>query len=100
MKLVFAVGLALVSGIAQAGKPVDIPVEVYPVQIEQPQPARWVEHRNIPHDKAVDLIAAGANAGGVCHELTAEQIVVCLFPGNRSGGIDWDKLSKGLAQGK
>lgn len=100
MKLIFAVGLTLVSGFVHAAKQVDVPVEVITVQLEQTQQARWEEYRDIPHDKAADLIAAGKNVGGACHELTAEGIVVCYFSGSPSAGIDWEKLSKGFAQDK
>lgn len=96
MKLILAVGLTLGTGFAQAAKQVDIPVEVIAVQVEQNQQPRWEESRNIPHDKAVSLIAAGEKAGGACHELTAQSTVVCFFQGSRSAGIDWKKLSTEL----
>jgi hypothetical protein len=96
MKLIFAVGLTLASGFVQAAQPLEIPVEVIPVQLEQDQHSHWEEANDISHDKAPALVAAGEKAGGLCHELIPQKTVVCLFQGNRSVGIDWEKLSKSL----
>lgn len=94
MKLFIAVSFSLVTGVLQAATQVEIPVEVIPVEIGQ-QP-RWEEFRNVSHDNAVALIAAGEKAGGKCHELTAQDTVVCFFQGSRGVGIDWQKLSADL----
>ncbi|MPQ71486.1 hypothetical protein [Pseudomonas sp. MWU12-2323] len=68
-------------------------MEVTTIPVENSQQPRWEESHNVPHDKAVALIAAGEKAGGVCHELTAQSTVVCFFQGNRGVGIDWQMLS-------
>jgi|APLak6261701877_1056259.scaffolds.fasta_scaffold00004_93 hypothetical protein len=39
----------------------------------------WEEYRNIPKDKAEKLISAATKEGAACHELQAEQIVVCYW---------------------
>lgn len=99
MKLIYAIGfLAVFSGVAKAAKPVEIPVEV--IDVEQNAKARWEEIRDVTHDKAVAVTTAAEKAGGSCHELTSERIVVCYFPGSRTAGIDWDKLRQGLVLDK
>jgi hypothetical protein len=97
--LICAIGfIALISGVAEAAKPIEIPVEV--IDVEQNAKARWEEIQDVSHDKVEALTTAAEKAGGSCHELTSERIVVCYFPGSRTAGIDWDKLSKGLVQAK
>jgi hypothetical protein len=94
MKLIIAASFTLVTGIAQAATQLEIPVDAKTIPVEQSQQPRWEESRNIPHDKAVALIAAGEKAGGDCHELTAQSTVVCFFQGGRSAGIDWQQLNE------
>lgn len=98
MRLKLVAVLTLVSGVAHAAQQIEIPVEVTTVEMDKARSARWEEFRDIPHDKAVDLITAGQQARGTCHELPAEKIVVCYYPEYQPQevGIDWQKLSKSI----
>ncbi|HDS1721474.1 hypothetical protein NPS53_08195 [Pseudomonas putida] len=84
-------------GFAHGAEQVDIPVEVSSVEVDQAHTPRWEVARDVPHDKAAGAIAAGKKAGGMCHELAEERMVVCVFTASRSVGIDWDKLHKEMA---
>lgn len=92
MMLVIGLGLSLIAGMAQAASMVDIPVEVSTVEVNRNQPPRWEEARQVPDSKAASIISAGEKAGGMCHHLPAEKMVVCVYSGSRSVGLDWRSL--------
>jgi hypothetical protein len=94
MKLIIAASFTLVTGFAHAATQIEIPVVEIPVELSKKP--RWEESRNIPHDKAVALIAAGEKAGGVCHEMAAQSTVVCFFQGDRGVGINWQQLNENV----
>lgn len=92
MKLIIAASFSLLAGIAHAESKLDIPVEVSTVEIAQ-QP-RWEVVRNVSHGEATTIVATGEQAGGMCHELAVEKVVVCVFRGPKDVGYDWEKVIK------
>lgn len=95
MKLMFAVALTLISGIAHAAQPEATPVVITSAQKNDVPGGRWVEYRDVSHASATKIIDAAEKAlGGICHELSKEQIVVCFYSAERTAGINWNAVGR------
>lgn len=101
MKFIVIATLSLCAGLAQATPHLEIPVQVFDVPRDQPSPPRWEEYSGIPHEKAVDAMKAAERAGGACHEIAENQILVCYYAAQqpKQVGIDWEKTRQAMSSG-
>jgi hypothetical protein len=99
MKIIIVTMLSLLAGLVQAAQTIDIPVETFDVDRDQPSSPRWEEYSGITHEKAVAVIEAAGKGGGACHEIAEHQILVCYFASKqpKQVGIDWEKAGEAMS---
>jgi hypothetical protein len=75
-------------------------VEVKTFDVKIAPQEHWEEHKVVNSNQAAKVVADAKQAGGACHELAADKIVVCHYTGMANFGIDWKLLNEASTKGE